>query len=125
MRCRCSARARRTFVVTAPFCTIAYARPVIGEGGSRRRPTDFAAIAKGAGIFSVRVEHFENVEQALRTAFAHDGPALVDVVTSKYELAMPPKIEIAHAKGFSLFMLRAILSGRGDEIVELARTNLR
>ena len=39
--------------------------------------------------------------------------------------AMPPKIELAHAKGFSLFMLRAILSGRGDEIVELARTNLR
>ncbi|PFW60957.1 pyruvate oxidase, partial [Bacillus sp. AFS075960] len=45
--------------------------------------TDFAAIAKGAGIFSVRVEHSENVEHALRTAFAHDGPALVDVVTSK------------------------------------------
>jgi pyruvate dehydrogenase (quinone) len=87
--------------------------------------TDFAAIAKGAGIFSVRVEHSENVEHALRTAFAHDGPALVDVVTSKYELAMPPKIELAHAKGFSLFMLRAILSGRGDEIVELAKTNLR
>ena len=58
-------------------------------------------------------------------AFAHDGPAVVDVVTSKYELAMPPKIELAHAKGFSLFMLRAILSGRGDEIVELARTNLQ
>jgi pyruvate dehydrogenase (quinone) len=88
-------------------------------------PTDFAAIAKGAGIFSVRVEHSENVEHALRTAFEHDGPAVVDVVTSKYELAMPPKIELAHAKGFSLFMLRAILSGRGDEIVELARTNLR
>ena len=89
------------------------------------KPTDFAAIAKGAGIFSVRVEHSENVEEALRMAFAHDGPAVVDVVTSKYETAMPPKIELAHAKGFSLFMLRAILSGRGDEIVELARTNLR
>ena len=47
--------------------------------------TDFAAIAKGAGIFSVRVEHSENVEEALRMAFAHDGPAVVDVVTSKYE----------------------------------------
>ncbi|WP_179405315.1 ubiquinone-dependent pyruvate dehydrogenase [Burkholderia guangdongensis] len=87
--------------------------------------TDFAAIAKGAGIFSVRVEHSENIAAALRAAFRHDGPALIDVVTSKYELAMPPKIELAHAKGFSLFMLRAILSGRGDEIVELAKTNLR
>jgi pyruvate dehydrogenase (quinone) len=38
---------------------------------------------------------------------------------------MPPTIELSQAKGFSLYMLRAILSGRGDEIVELARTNLR
>ncbi|MGF6807247.1 hypothetical protein OKW30_002373 [Paraburkholderia sp. Clong3] len=58
-------------------------------------------------------------------AFAHPGPALVDVITSKHELAMPPKVEFAHAKGFSLYMLRAILNGRGDEIVELARTELR
>jgi pyruvate dehydrogenase (quinone) len=47
------------------------------------------------------------------------------VVTSKHELAMPPTIELAQAKGFSLYMMRAILNGRGDEIVELARTNLR
>jgi len=87
--------------------------------------TDFAATAKGAGIFSIRVEKSEDLPQALKTAFAHPGPALVDVVTSKHELAMPPKIEFAHAKGFSLYMLRAILNGRGDEVVELARTNLR
>ena len=87
--------------------------------------TDFAAIAKGAGIFSIRVEESEDVAEALKTAFAHPGPALVDVVTSKHELSMPPKIELAQAKGFSLYMLRAILNGRGDEIVELARTNLR
>jgi len=87
--------------------------------------TDFSAIAQGAGIFSIRVEESEGVEQALRKAFAHPGPALIDVVTSKYELAMPPKIEIEQAKGFSLYMMRAILSGRGDEIVELARTNFR
>ncbi|WP_244831360.1 ubiquinone-dependent pyruvate dehydrogenase [Caballeronia sp. TF1N1] len=87
--------------------------------------TDFSQIAKGAGIWSVRVEESEQLEGALRDAFAHDGPALVDVVTAKHELAMPPTIELSQAKGFSLYMLRAILSGRGDEIVELARTNLR
>jgi len=87
--------------------------------------TDFSQIAKGAGIWSVRVEDSEQLEGALRDAFAHDGPALVDVVTAKHELAMPPSIELSQAKGFSLYMLRAILSGRGDEIVELARTNLR
>ncbi|SIO60944.1 ubiquinone-dependent pyruvate dehydrogenase [Paraburkholderia phenazinium] len=87
--------------------------------------TDFAAIAQGAGIYSIRVEESEGVEAALRQAFAHPGPALVDVVTSRHELAMPPTIELAQAKGFSLYMMRAILSGRGDEIVELAKTNLR
>ena len=87
--------------------------------------TDFSAIAKGAGIFSIRVDESEDVEAALREAFAHPGPALVDVVTSKHELALPPTVALAQAKGFSLYMLRAVLSGRGDEIVELAKTNLR
>lgn len=87
--------------------------------------TDFAAIARGAGIHAVRVDDSAALEGALRAAFAHPGPALVDVVTSKHELAMPPKVSAEQAKGFSLYMLRAILSGRGDEIVELARTNLR
>ncbi|SOE87031.1 pyruvate dehydrogenase (quinone) [Burkholderia sp. YR290] len=87
--------------------------------------TDFAAIAKGAGIYSVRVEESEDVARALSDAFAHPGPAVVDVVTSRYELAMPPALALEQVKGFSLFMLRAILNGRGDEIVEVARTNLR
>ncbi len=64
------------------------------------------------------------VEPALREAFSHHGPALVDVVTARHELSVPPQIEAAQAKGFGLYMLRAILSGRGDEIVELATTNL-
>jgi pyruvate dehydrogenase (quinone) len=38
---------------------------------------------------------------------------------------MPPAIEQSQAKGCSLYMLRAILSGRGDETVELVKTNLR
>ncbi|MGT2477045.1 ubiquinone-dependent pyruvate dehydrogenase [Paraburkholderia terrae] len=87
--------------------------------------TDFAAIAKGAGIFSIRVEDSEQVAGALKEAFTHDGPAVVDVVTAKQELAMPPKIELEQAKGFSLYMMRAILNGRGDEIVDLVRTNFR
>ncbi|WP_250536316.1 ubiquinone-dependent pyruvate dehydrogenase [Caballeronia sp. AZ10_KS36] len=87
--------------------------------------TDFSQIAKGAGIWSVRVEQSEQLEGALRDAFAHPGPALVDVVTAKHELAIPPSIDFAQMKGFSLYMLRAVFSGRGDELIELARTNLR
>ncbi|MEB0080198.1 ubiquinone-dependent pyruvate dehydrogenase [Pseudomonas sp. CCI3.2] len=87
--------------------------------------TDFAAIAKGAGILGIRVESSEALPEALRQALAHDGPVLIDVVTAKHELAMPPKIKWAQARGFSLYMLKAVLSGRGDEVLELAETNLR
>jgi pyruvate dehydrogenase (quinone) len=85
---------------------------------------NFAAMAQAAGMTGIRVEDPAEVRPALEHALRTPGPALVDVVTAKQELAMPPKIEFEHAKGFSLYMLKAILSGRGDEIVELVETNL-
>ena len=57
-------------------------------------------------------------------AFAHEGPALLEVVVSRQELSMPPTITLEEAKGFTLFMMKAVLSGRGDEIIDLARVNL-
>ncbi|MDO5638399.1 MAG: ubiquinone-dependent pyruvate dehydrogenase [Neisseria sp.] len=86
---------------------------------------DFAAMAEAIGIKGIRVENAEMVDGALQQAFAHPGPVIVDVVTAKQELVMPPKIELAQAKGFSLFMLKAIMNGRGDEVVELLKTNWR
>lgn len=50
-------------------------------------------------------------------------PVIVDVVTAKQELSMPPEINFQQAKGFSLYMMKAIINGRGDEILELAKTN--
>ena len=85
---------------------------------------DFAAMARTIGLYGVRVEDSDALEPALRAAFAHPGPALIDVVSARHELSMPPKIGAEQAKGFSLYMLRAILSGRGAEIVELATTNV-
>lgn len=85
---------------------------------------DFAAMAQAIGIKSWRVQESAALPETLREAFAHPGPVLVDVHTAKQELAMPPVIKAEQAKGFSLFMLRAILSGRGDEIKELVKTNL-
>jgi pyruvate dehydrogenase (quinone) len=40
------------------------------------------------------------------------------------ELAMPPKVTAEMAKGFTLYMVKAVLNGRADEIIELARSNL-
>lgn len=85
---------------------------------------DFAAIAREMGYFGARVTRSDALENAVRDAFAHDGPALVDVVTEGLELIIPPKIQAEQAKGFSLYAARAVLSGRGDEVIELAKANL-
>ena len=65
-----------------------------------------------------------DLEQAISRALTYQGPALLDVITNPQELAMPPKIELEQTYGFGLFMLKAVLSGRGSEIVELAKTNI-
>jgi pyruvate dehydrogenase (quinone) len=85
---------------------------------------NFAEMANVAGLKGIRVENSEDLEGALRDAFAHPGPALIDVVTATQELSMPPTIGLEQAKGFSLYMLKAIMTGRGDEVVELGVTNV-
>ena len=86
---------------------------------------DFAGIAQAAGLFGARVEKAGDLEDALRAAFSHDGAALVDVRTDRYELSLPPKLSYGEVKGFTLYATRTVLSGEGQELVELARTNLR
>ena len=81
-------------------------------------------MARAIGIHGVRVEDPGEVEGAVAAALAHDGPAVVDVVVNRQELAMPPTIKLEQAKGFTLYMLRAVLNGRGDEVLDLAKTNL-
>jgi pyruvate dehydrogenase (quinone) len=85
---------------------------------------NFAKMAEAAGLFGLTAETPDQVEPMIAQALKHDGPALVEVIVSRQELSMPPTITLEQMKGFSLFMLRAVLSGRGDEIIDLARTNL-
>jgi pyruvate dehydrogenase (quinone) len=84
----------------------------------------FAKMSEAMGILGIRVEKAADLEGALRTAFSHDGPALVDVVTNRDELVMPPKTTIEQMGGFSLWMAKAVLNGRGDEVIDLAKSNL-
>ncbi|MGY2329608.1 MULTISPECIES: ubiquinone-dependent pyruvate dehydrogenase [unclassified Pseudomonas] len=93
------------------------------DTGTELKNPDFAAMSNAMGILGIRVEQSEDLEPALRRALAHDGPVLVDVVTATQELVMPPSIKLEQAKGFSLYMLKAVMSGRGDEVIELAKTN--
>jgi pyruvate dehydrogenase (quinone) len=85
---------------------------------------DFAKLAESAGILGVRVEKPEELRPALVKALEHDGPALVDVIVNRQELSMPPTISAEQALGFSLYMIKAVLSGKGDEVIDLAKTNL-
>jgi len=86
---------------------------------------NFAAMAEAIGIKGVRIEDPAEVESKLAEALSHPGPVLVDAVVNRMELAMPPKVTVEMAKGFTLYMLKAVLNGRGDEIVDLVRSNLR
>jgi pyruvate dehydrogenase (quinone) len=85
---------------------------------------DFGAVAQAMGIFGRRVEHPGDLEQALTEAFAYPGPAVVDVHTARQELSIPPTITAEQAKGFSLFAIRTILAGRGEELLDLITTNV-
>ena len=85
---------------------------------------DFSAMARAMGLHAVRVDDPGDLQGRLSEVLAHPGPALIDVVVAKQELVMPPAIQAEQVKGFSLFMLRALMNGRGDELVEIAETNL-
>lgn len=85
---------------------------------------DFAAMARAIGIAARRVEDPGDLEAAVAEMLAVDGPAVLDVVTNRNELSMPPKLQAEQIKGFSLYVLRAVMSGRGDSVLDLARTNI-
>jgi pyruvate dehydrogenase (quinone) len=92
--------------------------------GTELQNPNFAAMAEAAGIRGIRIEDPAEVEGGIAAALAHDGPVLVDAVVNRTELAMPPSVTLEMAKGFTLYMVKAVLSGRGDEVLDLARSNL-
>ena len=81
-------------------------------------------MANAVGVKGIRVERAEDLRSALMEAFAHDGPVLVDVVSARQELAMPPTTTFDEAYKFGLFMIKAVLDGRGSQLVDLAKVNL-
>jgi len=94
------------------------------ETGVDLQNPDFAAMARAMGIHAIRVEDPGELPAAITGILSHDGPALLDVVTARQELSLPPSIGIEQIKGFSLWVVRAVMSGRGDEVLDLAKTNL-
>jgi pyruvate dehydrogenase (quinone) len=92
--------------------------------GTDLQNPNFAQMAEGAGLLGLTAETPAQVRPMLAEALKHDGPALVEVVVNREELSMPPTITAEQVKGFSLFTLKAVFSGRGNEIIDLAKINL-
>ncbi|MBV8156264.1 MAG: ubiquinone-dependent pyruvate dehydrogenase [Dyella sp.] len=92
--------------------------------GTELNNPDFSAMAQAMGIRGIRLTNPADVDDGIAGALAHDGPVLVDAVVTRTELVMPPAITVDMAKGFTLYMVKAIMNGRGDEIIDLAKTNL-
>jgi pyruvate dehydrogenase (quinone) len=67
---------------------------------------DFAAWARAAGGYGVRVEKPGELAEAVRTALSVDGPALVDVAVDPNEPPMPGKVTYEQAKKFATAFLR-------------------
>ncbi|WP_261166813.1 ubiquinone-dependent pyruvate dehydrogenase [Microbacterium sp. Marseille-Q6965] len=86
---------------------------------------NFADVATALGIRGIRVERSDDLPDAVDEFLAHEGPAVLDVVTERQELAMPPNVTAAQVGGFALYALRTVMSGRGDELLDLARANWR
>ncbi|GEL98860.1 pyruvate dehydrogenase [Cellulomonas terrae] len=93
--------------------------------GTDSPTVDYAAIASAIGIPSVRVEKPTEIRTALREAFSHDGPALIDLVTDPRALSLPPKITRAQVSGFTAAMSKEVLGGGLGEVMAMARSNLR
>jgi pyruvate dehydrogenase (quinone) len=92
--------------------------------GTEFKNPNFAAMAEAVGIRGIRLEDAGEVAEGIAAALAHDGPVLVDAVVNRSELAMPPSVTLEMAKGFTLYMVKAVMNGRGDEVIDLARSNL-
>jgi pyruvate dehydrogenase (quinone) len=92
--------------------------------GTDLEDPNIATVAQAIGLHAQRVQRPDELEGALRAALEHDGPALIEAMVSRYELSMPPTITLDEVKGFTLFATRTVLSGRGDELIDLVETNL-
>jgi pyruvate dehydrogenase (quinone) len=88
------------------------------------RNPDFAKMAEAADVLGLRANLPEQIRPMLTQALRHPGPALVEVVVDRQELALPPSIKLEQVKGFSLFMMKAVINGRGSEVIDLLQTNL-
>lgn len=94
------------------------------DTGCDLKNPNFAAMATAMGMTGIRAEDPRELAALVQEFLAHEGPALLDVVTPRQELVMPPVTTFQEMKSFGMFSLRAVLDGRLSELTNLAAINL-
>jgi pyruvate dehydrogenase (quinone) len=94
------------------------------DTGCDLKSPNFALMAEAVGVRGIRVEKPQELRTAIEAALKHKGPVLLDIVSARQELAMPPKTTLDQAYHFGMFMMKAVLDGRASELIDLAKVNL-
>jgi pyruvate dehydrogenase (quinone) len=84
---------------------------------------DFARVAESIGFWGMAVDNADELDAAVASWLGQPGPALLDVHVDRMELVIPPKIEAAQVFGTALYSAKALLSGRGGDVLELLTDN--
>ena len=85
---------------------------------------NFGELAKVCGLWGAQIERVDQLEGAIAELLAHDGPGLLHVKVEPLELVLPPAIDIKSAVGMALYSTKAILHGKGDDLLKMAKENL-
>ncbi|AXB78382.1 thiamine pyrophosphate-dependent enzyme [Novosphingobium sp. P6W] len=85
---------------------------------------DFARVAEAIGFRAQRVEKAEDLDAAVQAWLAEPGPALLDVVTDRFELVTPPSVKPGQVAGMALYSAKAVLGGRGGDVLGMVRNLL-
>lgn len=84
---------------------------------------NFAKVAESMGLFAIRVDNSDSLDEAMQSFLSHQGPALLDVKTSSNELVMPPEIQASQVMGMALYSVKASLQGKMGDVVNLLVDN--
>lgn len=86
---------------------------------------DFTQVARAMGIKSWEAHFSKDVESCIAEAFAHNGPAVVNIHTDPNALAMPPEVTFKQMKGYAMSMARLMLNGKSAEVVEIGKSSVK
>jgi pyruvate dehydrogenase (quinone) len=90
---------------------------------TRLKNPDFGKVADAIGLWGKTVRHASELPAAVQEWLSQPGPALLNVIVNPLELVKPPFFEVKPVVGMALYSVRAVLNGRGADVLEMVREN--